>query len=853
MGSKGDKKVDSKPLDNSKSKPSIRGVLIPYVLGAERLGPLFGAVGQRTTYLQAEESSAGGGKGGGDVDTVTYTTYYQERGWHILSTGIGRRLRIIDTDGITQTDITRAQYPSGSTVSAGDLGVFKVYWGEDSHPTNSFLNSHLGITSQWPHIFAVVWQPRELGTSATWPATEYEIEVETQLSTVGGKPTYIKTNGFSASGVNMDHQQRDDTFFITTDPVAAGFRPGYKIESPANNYVATILSIEEPSTGTYHVYTDVFAYFTGVQSFNITGQPKSGVNPAAAIWQMLFEPFPFGMGMNQKYFELSDFDALAELFAEDGDEPFPCQVSLSAGKSFKEGIGYILQDAGISWWIDADTGKYRFTAVREPEVGEDPIAILSSDYKETDLDVKYDYSTLSAKNIVYGFDDINRRFNRTTIRESDDGTLKLSDDPNSTKIELNSVTDFNTATIVSSRRSQEKQEQESIPVTLPEAFTNIPLGGLYTIEGLDGEYRLRTKTYDTKSYQVKAQFVKDVYSITNDFVEQEQILIQNALLGPYPDPLVNILEVNRAFSADQNGVIITKVRAHGQVSSSDIYLSPDNTSYNRIAGPVGFATGGRLLEDLPDTDPTLIDDGPLISNVGPDILEVADLTSSEEIWRSGSQVCVINTEVFFLRSILVVAEGQYRLQGLIRARVGTSIENHLIGDDVYILPSSLFVASNPTYLAKGADIYAKTLPRTANASLTLDQVDEVSLTYQGGGFRPLPVSNLNTDENNYAWDAGEDIVLKWSYKNASASSSAGILRTGEAGVPEDPEGTFTIFFTDGVDTKGTVTDLTSAEYTYTNAQLVSDFGLEPASFNVIVVNVLNGLVSDPVEITLTKL
>jgi len=854
MGSKGPDapKQDKKPLDDSKTKPSVRGTLAPYVLGTIRVGPIFGAVFGRTTYeVQISEGGGGGGgKGGGPPEPEPQLeTRYREKGWHIISIGKGRSIRVIDTDGVATGEITRASFPSGSTVSANALGSFKVYWGEDSQPVNNSLSNFLGVASTWPHMFYLVWEPRELGTSATWPSQEFEIEVETQFDTVGGKPAYIRTNGYEETDISMTHADSSDPFFYTTDTRAADFRAGYVLSNASIGYEATIQKVEVNGPG-WDVYTEIFAPFTGTNGdYQVTGKAKSGVNPAAALWQMLFEPYPFGLGWSQALFELSDFTTLAELFAEDGDEPYPCTLNLSAGKSFKDGIGMVMEDAGIGWWKDSTTGKYRFSAIREQA---DTFEITASQYSASDLDLSYDYATLAPKSTVYAFDDRNRKFTRSTIRESDDGAYQFSEDPNTAKVDLVTATDYSTASIIASRRSQEKTDQEEIPLNLPRELIDIDMNGLYPIEGLPGKYRVKTKNYDLGSGTVKSTFIKDVYSINNQFVEIDQDIIQAGLLGPYPDPQVGIFEPSRMVNIDKNGVLVTKTRAHSLITTSDLTMSPDNTTYTTVVGSGGYCTGGKLLDDLPDTDPVLIETGPVISNVGPDILNVADLSSSEELWRTGSQICIINGEVFYLRNMTVISEGQYRLEGLIRARAGTSIGDHAAGDDVYIMPSNLFVASKPTFLVNGSTVYVKTLPRTSRGRIDSDDVTPVSLTYQGGGYRPLPASNLNTTNMSKHWIAGQDASLRWSYKNGIAETGAGRLLPGEVGVPATFEGTFTLIITDGVDIKRTESGLTDPNYTYSNADIVSDFGVEPPSFNAIVISELNGLTSTQVEVTITK-
>lgn len=694
-----------------------------------------------------------------------------------MSVGKGRSIQVYNSEGPQSSVLTRSSYPSGSTISLGtdasngQMGVFKVYWGEDVQPSNSFLNSVAGVNSTWPHTFHIVWEPRELGTTATWPSQEFIVEVECQQSTVGGKPTYISDSG------------------------------------------------------------------------------RSGVNPAAAIYQMLFELPPYGMGLDQNDYNMGDFTALAERFALDGPEPFPCSVYLSAGKSFKDGIIQVLEDTGVSWWFDKATGKNRFTAVRKVE---EFTTVEAQDYSESDMDLIYDYATLEPTSTVYAFLDRNRAFARSTLRRSEDGLLRLGEGgPTATKVDLGTVTDYTTANMIASRRDQERTQQEEIPLTLSINYMDIDMGALYSITGLQGKYRVKSYEPDLLSYTAKVTFIRDVYSVDNDYSPVEESIIDQGLLDPEED-VVTLQEPTRIMAPDADGVVLFKRRAHNQITGSTLTISPDDTTYVRTLGSGTYSSGGTLSEALPDTLPLLIEEGPTINNVDPDILGVADLSGSESVWQSGSQMCLINGELFFLRNITALAEDSYRLEGLIRARLGTEVEDHAIGAQVFIFSKNAFALVNPSFLGAGADIYAKTLPASSKGSLQPDDVTAVSLTYQGGGFVPLAVTNLTTLNLSKYWFTGDDAEIIWSYRNKTNNSGAGVLRAGRTGVPDFPEATFVLQILDGVTIVREETLTDAASYTYTNANMVSDFGVEPSTFDVIVISALNGYVSAPKQITIDR-
>ena len=116
----------------------------------------------------------------------------------------------------------------------------------------------------------------------------------------------------------------------------------------------------------------------------------------------------------------------------------------------------------------------------------------------------------------------------------------------------------------------------------------------------------------------------------------------------------------------------------------------------------------------------------------------------------------------------------------------------------------------------------------------------------------MPCENLNTAIDVAAWVAGDDMDLRWDYKNATSQTGAGFSLTGVASSRALPEGNFTLTFLTTGDVVKRTEVLAEASYTYLNANMVTDFGSEPSSFKVQVVNNLNGLTSPVEETTFTK-
>ena len=111
--------------------------------------------------------------------------------------------------------------------------------------------------------------------------------------------------------------------------------------------------------------------------------------------------------------------------------------------------------------------------------------------------------------------------------------------------------------------------------------------------------------------------------------------------------------------------------------------------------------------------------------------------------------------------------------------------------------------------------------------------------------------NLNTTNDAYAYESGQSAFLRWDYKNATSLTGAGFSLSDEPAEPDLPEGYFKVTILQGTTVKSVHESLTNT-FEYTQAQMGIDFGAEPATFNVEVVEILNGLTSDADAATITK-
>jgi len=860
---------DDNPLDDSRTLPSTRGSLSSFLLGRLRVGPLIGFVGGRMTTKEST-GGGGGGKGGGGGGSDPKTTIYHESGMHIISIGRGKKLNAIYQAGqkITTSPISRSS--TTATVDLGKEGKFTIYWGLDDQPVSEHLYGLTGLASTFPHVFYVVWHKKRLGTNAVWPQLEYDVEVEhpadltlpsngeylsgkgtgsyfstTVLNTRVYTSAYLIENGYESI---LGSAQTSGFATASASDEAADLNLGTTLERELLDYKAEVVNVwynEDASAGFEYVIFVTAALPASVGSsvpLRRVIQEYSGVNPASALYQMLFAEYPHGLGWDTSLFNTSDFNALATFFKD--SELSPCTILLRSGKSFKDAIGMLMQDFGLQLFYDAATAEYRIKAVRS---GATAKTLTAHEYKTDNYDSSMAYSVLGASRTVYSFKDSARKFSASTILLTDDWNAKYSGDPNTNKIELNTITDLTTASMVASRREQEGSLDSALTLRVSAARVDLMPNDLVEIENISGAYRVLNIKYMPDNSYITVSFVLDSYSVTNNYEAQLPSPGIPGLIDPSEDAAVGLIEGNRISIKDQNGCIAFRIRDNGYIVGSSLYTSDTGSSYT-LVDSFFYCTGGTLIDTLPVTD-ALLEAGPEISVLGPDITDVEDLVGSEELWRSGYQMAVIGTEICYLQGFDVSTN---TLTGLMRGRRGTKIQEHASGTPVFIFTEDNIALFERSFMVPGADVYIKSLPYSSSTQIDPSVVTPVSLSYQGGGYRPLSCENLTTEDGTGAWLSGGNASLRWSYKNASDVGAAGRGLSGEESETAPPEGTFRLQILNGTTVVRTI-EQAGNSYTYTNANMVADFGSEPSSFNLRVVEVLNGLTSEEETATISRI
>lgn len=867
-------KPDTPVIDDKPTTLTTRGSFITWLVGRRRVGPVVAYAASR--YTTKEKSD--GGKGWFSPDAPKVTVYF-ESGWHQLAIGPCDVLHAIYQGGkiLFQGPITRTSHPSGTVVNLGTEGSFYIYWGEVSQPLNTTLAGQTGISSRWPHCCYVHWHSKRLGTTPIWQMMEYDLERFVSNSVLSDSDAYmdpdstlsstevdIYDNLDGAAGVGWFELQGDWTpLFGPTDKVAlTGNTMG------DTDLIITSATIEqrlESFDGRFYYYrsytrlkfttalsgTDDNGSLTLYENSNV-----GGINPAHAIAEILFADFPLGLSKSTDDWDLDSLEALGTL-TELGNEKIPCSLVGINGENADAILGMTLQDLGVMLPIHPTNGKLYFMAVREPtgtlqELMEaqtnDPLPQIETLHGDT-----------SSDKFIFNFQDWEHAFKDMTIAIDEDGQAGYLEHQRAKKIKIGIAIDIKTAAKIAERRSQEELAGAVVySVTANHGARLLIPGEAILMENIDDILRVMSVLADPESGKVKLKLMADVYGARKSTFENEGGGGEFNYDPALQDAQFTYVEIPEYWLAGgPMTIMIPRIRESSDIAGANIYISRDDSTYTYMLPELAAATGGVLLEEItPDGDKHLTT-GPTFTVSGPDIATALDLSADELNWRLGRQILVWGNEVAFVQKITAIGGDTYRLDGILRARWDTEMETHAVGQPVFIFAANDFENIQDLLLAADVDLYIKTQPYTSGSIVNLDASPKLHINNTiGKGIVPMRPLNLTLTAPAplvRAFETGNNIGIAWSYMSASQpSTGAGMQGKGNASSSSALQGEFRLEILNISNVVKRTITTTDTSYAYSNANLVADFGGEPASFKIRITVIRGGTSSEYQEITITR-
>lgn len=878
------KQKSKNPLDGLKPTTlTQRGSFTNWLCGRRPLQPIFAWAGGR----RIKKEKAEGGKGffgGGQKTDVFY-----ERGWHVLaSNGPYDCLHKITQAGNTlwKGPITRDSHPSGSTISLGKEGSFRVFWGEPNQPVNTNLgaSNRVTVSSRWPHFFYIEWVEKRLGTSANWPVLEYEAEKRPTLNlltqTEGYKPPTEVLSGPTATIVDGVDGAQGVGYFEVSGAYTGDFFPKGAFDLAGNtvpdgHYVVLRSEAIQVQTGPFTFITRTRVYPVGgvsgsddngtIQAYEFL--PDDGVNPAHAIAEALFAPWPEGLGHSPVQTGVPEpisLESLEELGVRSEDEGIVMSVFMPQGETVKATIATVLQDMGYLWPMDTRTGRLSFVPVREPS---GTLPVIVDDLQPGGLPEKQKKrAALGADTLVFAFADRERNYNNMTVSVDEDGQAFFLEYKNARNVEMPTVINFDVAAIVAERRSQEELAKGG-KFTLKscrDARSLIP-GQAILADGFNDVIRVVEVKIDPLEEEVTVVCIPDSFGIEASNFTPGNGGSAEPDLDTEPDLQFVFAEIPAYLmpTSEPMTVVVPRIRAHELISGADIHFSRDNVSYIFQGSELGFVTGGTLDVATTDADQWNATNGPTFTLLGPDIGLVLDLTADATNWKLGRQIALIvstaGVEVCFLRNVTALGPTSFRLDGLLRGRYDTRKLNHPVGAQVYIFELDDLSPFQDLLLVPAEDLYVKSQPVGPSGLLPLSATSPHVAELVGKNVRPMAPGALRVVEPHLvdAYGTGQDVKLRWNYRSSLVPKTAAGLQSGGTPSATSPSpGPFTVEIrtTGGslvasypvAQTTGVV------EFDYANSQIIADLGSQ-VSFRARVYCTANGLSSDYDEILVEKI
>jgi len=585
--------------------------------------------------------------------------------------------------------------------------------------------------------------------------------------------------------------------------------------------------------------------------------PDYGVNPAHAIAEMLFSPWPYGLGLDQDEWDLDSLEEVGEYFDPDVGQRLFTSWLATEGEEIEALLGAAMQDLGLAIIWDTATGKHRFRLIRDPE------ETTPSEVQEISDDIILEplpqIETLHAdqrpNRLVFAFPDRQMNYRTSTIAIDDDGQASFLEYQKAQEVKLTIIDHFDPAAIVAERRSQEELAGGStFMFNMNRSARELLPGDVLLVEGFDELLRVTGVEFQGDEGTVKVECITDIFGTPVSTFRAGQGALPSPAESPVEDLAFRALEIPEHLSGKGNQLIgVPRIRANQAAGSSDIFLSLDDLTYTYNSTDYEVHSGGTLIDALAADGELEEAEGPTFTIQGPDILDaVEDLTGDDYNWRAGRQIALIGDEICFFQKVTAISGTTYRLDGLIRARFDTRRAAHAEGTQIYLFLRDNLNQLSDLLLSVGADLYTKSIP----AGVSADVVDPDNRTLAGKGVRPMAPENLRLSAPFpclAGFKTGNDLTLNWEYLSSlTPRSGAGMQGYGAICGASEVDGEFRLEILDGSDVVKRTVTTSGLTYDYSNANMVSDFTSEPSSLKARLTMVRGGLDSESITLEIVR-
>lgn len=471
------------------------------------------------------------------------------------------------------------------------------------------------------------------------------------------------------------------------------------------------------------------------------GDGTDGPNAAHVLWQLLTAPAPHGLAIPPERLDPGAFEALGQLLETEHQSS---HVLALDGAQASDVIGQLLQDIAV---VLPQVGDLlvpipirHVDAAGLPSLTDD-VMVLPAPPPRGQL---HDYAV--SNRLVFTIPDRFNNYRDMDIQFNDDGLATSQRVAKPKSVAIPTVIDRQTALLVAGRRTQELMSQpENYTLQVTRGARQLVSGQAFILPGY-GQLRVASVETMTASRTATIEAVLDQYSgEPGTYVPADIHDAYNGgvTMAPAADLVVMPREIPAALSATI-ALGVGRIRANSQVSGAQVWMSLDGSTYSLAGTQDAWGRGGTLQAGITAGTNDIIENGPVITEVGSDMGDTQDLSGDPWSWATGKQLALIGNEWFYLRGVTAVTGG-WQLNGLIRARYDSPAEVHAIGDMVLIVDRDAISMIKSALLQPGRSVYVKMQPANGNVQVDLSTVTPVSvgISTVPGSFTPAPFVAVN--------------------------------------------------------------------------------------------------------------
>lgn len=249
---------------------------------------------------------------------------------------------------------------------------------------------------------------------------------------------------------------------------------------------------------------------------------------------------------------------------------------------------------------------------------------------------------------------------------------------------------------------------------------------------------------------------------------------------------------------------------------SAIFRSDDDgANYNQINEVVVEAIMGKTATVLADASAEIFDESSTLDVL---LLNGELEGMNEAAVLNGANAAIVGDEIIQFKNAELLAEGKYRISGLLRGRLGTewATSTHVAGERFVVLNNAVSAYEMPVYLVGLTREY-----KGVTIGKALDSATAEDITFGAASLKPYAPVHISAER------IADDITISW----VRRTRIGGDLRDGvDVPLSEETE-KYEVDIMDGITAVRTIV-VTSSSATYSAAEQVADFGAPQSSVSV---------------------